>query len=151
MDILCIDLCTVERYLLNHGKQVVYVVDPDQAIGEGLTVLLNTYDIQVRSFPDAESLLDARSYLRSSCCCLLVEANLPGLSGPALLQRLRDEGVDKPAILLLSTSYPEQIKQAQSTSRISVMEKPLVSGRLIEEIQTALLWAATDRYGEERI
>jgi len=148
---MCIDLSTVERYLLNGGKQVVYVVDPDQAIGEGLTVLLNTYDIQVRSFPDAESLLDTRSYLRSSCCCLLVEANLPGLSGPALLQRLRDEGVDKPAILLLSTSCPEQIKQAQSTSRISVMEKPLVSGRLIKEIQTALLWAATDHYGEELI
>lgn len=134
MDILCIDLSTVERCLLKCEKQVVCVVDPDQAIGEGLTVLLNTYDIQVQSFPDAESLLEARPYLGSSCCCLLVEANLPRLSGPALLQRLRDEGVDKPAILLLSTSYPDQIKQAQSTSRISVMEKPLVSGTLIAEL-----------------
>ena len=64
----------------------------------------------------------------------MVEANLPGLSGPALLQRLRDEGADPPAILLLSTSYPEQIKQARSTSRINVMEKPLVNGMLIEEL-----------------
>jgi FixJ family two-component response regulator len=119
---------------LGRERFVVYVVDPDQAIGEGLTVLLNTYGFQVQSYRDAESFLEARPHLCSSCCCLLVEANLPGLSGPALLQQLRDEGVDSPAILLLSTSYPDQIKQARRTGRISVMEKPLVNGMLIEEL-----------------
>lgn len=109
-------------------------MDPDPAIGEGLTVLLNTYGMQVQSYRDAESFLEAGSDLCSSCCCLLVEANLPGQSGPALLQRLRDEGSESPAILLLSTSYPDQIKQARSTSRISVMEKPLVKGTLIEKL-----------------
>lgn len=113
---------------------VVYVVDPDPAIGEGLTALLNTYGIQVRSYPDAESFLKAHDSLCSSCCCLLVEANLPGLSGPALLQRLRDEDSESAAILMLSTSYPSQLKQARSASQISVMEKPLVNGTLIEKI-----------------
>ena len=115
-------------------KFVVYVVDPDEAISEGLTVLLNTYDFQVQSYPSAESLLKASPLFRSGRCCLLVEANLPGLSGPALLQRLHDEGAELPAILLLSTSYPEQIKQSRSTSWISVMEKPLVNGALIDEL-----------------
>ena len=119
---------------MGREKFAVYVVDPDRAIGEGLTVLLNTYGFQVQSYPDAESFLEARPHLCSNCCCLLVDANLPGLSGPALLQQLRDEGIDLPAILLLSTSYPDQIKQARSTSRISVMEKPLVNGMLIEEL-----------------
>ena len=115
-------------------KFVVYVVDPDEAIGEGLTILLNTYGMQVHSYSDAESFLEAYPDLCSSCCCLLVAANLPGQSGPALLQRLRDEGSESPAILLLSTSYPDQTKQAQSTSWLRVMEKPLVSGTLIEEL-----------------
>ena len=113
---------------------VVYVVDPDPAIGEGLAALLNTYGIQVRSYPDAESFLEEHASLCSSCCCLLVEANLPGLSGPALLQRLRDEDSDSPAILMLSTIYPSQFEQARSASRISVMEKPLVNGALIEKL-----------------
>jgi len=111
-------------------------VDPDRAIGEGLTALLNTYGMQVQSYSDAESFLGARPDICSSCCCLLVEANLPGQSGPALLQQLRDEGSELPAILLLSTSYPDQIKQAQNTSRISVMEKPLVEGTLIDKLLT---------------
>lgn len=109
-------------------------MDPDQAIGEGLTVLLNTYGMQVQSYPDAESFLEASPHFHSSCFCLLVEANLPGQSGPALLHRLHDEGSDAPAILLLSTSYPDQIRRVRSTSRISVMEKPLANGMLIEKL-----------------
>ena len=66
---------------------VVHVVDPDQAIADGLAILLSTYDIQVVSYPDAESFLQ-RWEPESPChCCLLVEAELPGLSGPALLQK----------------------------------------------------------------
>jgi len=119
---------------LKREQFIVHVVDPDPAIGEGLTILLNTYGMQVQSYPDAESFLEAHPDLCSRGCCLLVEANLPGQSGPALLQRVRNEGSESPAILLLSTAYPEQIKQVRSTSRISVMEKPLVKGALIEEL-----------------
>jgi FixJ family two-component response regulator len=64
----------------------------------------------------------------------LVEANLPGLSGPALIQRLLDECADLPVLLLISTSSPNLIEVAQSSSRIGVIEKPFLDGTLIEEL-----------------
>ena len=113
---------------------VVHVVDPDEAIGEGLTTLLNTYGIEVRSYPDAEEFLESWPQARPGHCCLLVEADLPGLSGPALIQRLLDECADLPVLLLISTSSPKLIEVARSSSRIGVIEKPFLNGTLIEEL-----------------
>jgi FixJ family two-component response regulator len=109
-------------------------VDPDQAIGDGLATLLNTYDIEVRSYRDAEAFLESWPHEHPDHCCLLVEANLPGLSGPALIQRLLDDCADLPVLLLISTSSPKLIEVAQSSSRIGVIEKPFVNGLLTEKV-----------------
>jgi two-component system CheB/CheR fusion protein len=113
---------------------VVHIVDPDQAIAEGLATLLNTYGIEVCSYPDAETFLDAWSQLRPGHCCLLVEAELPGLSGPALVQILLDEFADLPVLLLINTSSPQLIETARSSSRFGVIEKPFLNGMLIEQV-----------------
>lgn len=113
---------------------VVHVVDPDQAIAEGLATLLNTYGIEVWSYRDAETFLDSWSQLRPGHCCLLVEAELPGLSGPALVQILLDEFADLPVLLLINTSSPELIETARRSSRFGVIEKPFVNGTLIEQV-----------------
>ena len=113
---------------------VVHVVDPDQAIAEGLATLLNTYGIEVCSYPDAETFLDFRLQLRPGHSCLLVEAELPGLSGPALVQILLDEFADLPVLLLINTSPPELIEMAARSSRFGVIEKPFRNGMLMEQV-----------------
>ena len=113
---------------------VVHVVDPDQAIAEGLATLLNTYGIKVCSYPDAETFLDFRLQLRPRHSCLLIEAELPGLSGPALVQILLDEFADLPVLLLINTSPPELIKTAARSSRFGVIEKPFRNGMLMEQV-----------------
>jgi two-component system CheB/CheR fusion protein len=119
---------------LKSEKFLVHVVDPDQAIAEGLATLLNTYGIEVCSYPDAETFLNSWSQLRPGHCCLLVEAELPGLSGPALVQILLDEFADLPVLLLINTSSPELIETARRSTRFGVIEKPFVNGTLIEQV-----------------
>jgi two-component system CheB/CheR fusion protein len=119
---------------LKSEEFVVHVVDPDQAIAEGLATLLNTYGIEVCSYPDAETFLDTWSRLRPGHCCLLVEAELPGLSGPALVQILLDEFADLPVLLLINTSSPHLIETARRSSRFGVIEKPFLNGTLIEHV-----------------
>lgn len=116
------------------GEFVVHVVDPDQAIAEGLATLLDTYGIQVRSYENAEEFLESSPRMHAEDCCLLVEADLPGLSGPALLQQLLDDCADLPVLLLISTSSPELIEVARSSSRIGVIEKPFIDGVLIDQL-----------------
>lgn len=113
---------------------VVHVVDPDQAIAEGLAALLSTYGIRVLSYPDAEAFLEAWPQLYPDRCCLLVEADLPGLSGPALLRKLLDECADLPVLLLISTSTPELIEVARGAGQIGIIEKPFVNGMLTDKV-----------------
>ena len=120
--------------MLKHDKFVVCVVDPESAIAEGLSILFETYGIEVLSYPDAESFLEAMPLVRNSRCCLIIEASLPGISAPALLQQLHDEFADLWVVLLISTSSPQLLKAAQSSQQISVIEKPCTNGRLVEKV-----------------
>ena len=113
---------------------VVHVVDPDPAITDGFVTLLGTYGMQVRHYPDAESFLRSRPRHCRGHCCLLIDADLPGLSGPALLQQLRDDFSHVPVLLFVSTSSPELIEAAQNSSQVGVIEKPFVDGMLIDEL-----------------
>ena len=113
---------------------VVHVVDPDPAIVDGLVTLLDTYGMQVCYYPDAESFLRLQPRFCRGHCCLLIDADLPGLSGPALLQQLRDDFDHVPVLLFISTSSPELIEAARKSSRICVIEKPFVNSTLIDEL-----------------
>lgn len=110
------------------------IVDPDPAIADGLATLLSTYGIQVRSYPDAESFLQSWSAAPTENGCLLIEADLPGVSGPALLARLNGNASELPVLLMVSTSSPELIAAARASDRVRVIEKPCVDDTLVTAI-----------------
>lgn len=119
---------------MKQGNFVVHIVDPDAAIADGLATLLNTYGIAVKSYPDAESFLDSWSAASSTKGCLLVEADLPGVSGPALLEQLTGDFADLPVLLLISTSSPGLTEAAKISTRIRVIEKPCVDDTLVNAV-----------------
>ena len=113
---------------------MVHVVDSDQAIADGLATLIGTYGIEVMSHPDAESFLTYWLPRRCRNCCLITEADLPGLSGPVLLRELRELRVNIPVLMLVSTTAPELSETALSPGRISVIRKPCVDRTLIDRV-----------------
>ena len=113
---------------------VVHIVDSDQAIADGMATLLGTYGIDVLSYQDAESFLRFWLPRRPCNCCLIAEAELPGLSGPALLRELRTLSVNIPVLLLVSTSSPELIEVARGSGQVTVIEKPCVDHTLIDRV-----------------
>lgn len=119
-------------------QETVYIIDPDEAIREGLQALLGTLAISVLCYPDAEAFLDATTGQRPNCGCLLVEANLPGLDSLALLRRLRAEGSQLPVVVLASTSNRDIADQALRAGVADVIDKPLVNGLLLNRLQQLL-------------
>jgi two-component system CheB/CheR fusion protein len=109
-------------------------VDPEAAIAEGLATLLNTYGIDVECYPDAETFLRSRKTHAPARGCLVVEADLPGVSGPALIERLDGGPKGLPVVLMVSTSSPELIAVASASDRICVIEKPCVDDTLVQAI-----------------
>jgi FixJ family two-component response regulator len=124
---------------------VVHVVDSDQAIADGLVTLLNSYGIDVRSYPDAESFL--RSWLprRGRNCCLIADADIPGLGGSALLRDLRELHVDIPVLILVGTSTPKMIESSRSSAQVGVIQKPCLDHTLIDRVLEFRARAAAER------
>lgn len=119
---------------MSRETDTVYVIDPDEAIRDGLTTLLGTLDTPVQCYPDALAFLDANTALSLSRGCFLVEANLPGMGTLALLRWLRAKGVDLPVVVLASTSNRGIAEQALQAGAVDVIEKPLVNGRLLSRL-----------------
>lgn len=119
-------------------QETVFIIDPDEAIREGLKALLDTLAIPVLCFPHAEAFLDATAGQRPNCGCLLVEANLPGLGSLPLLRRLRGEGVKVPVVVLASTSNRDIAEQALQAGATDVIDKPLVNDHLLKRLRQLL-------------
>jgi len=123
---------------LPHERDIVYVIDPDEAIRDGLTTLLGALDIPVRGYSNAETFLDSHAAQSLSPGCLLVDANLEGMGSLALLRRLRAQRVELPIVFLTSTSRCSIAEQALRAGVADVIEKPFVNGMLINRLRHLL-------------
>ena len=116
---------------LTAGRQVVLVVDDDEAVLGSLQFALEIEGFRVLVFRSAEELLD-RSGLPSSSC-LVVDQNLPGKTGLELVDTLRARDVHFPAILI--TSHPPLAVRHQALAAgVAIVEKPLLGNALSEAI-----------------
>jgi FixJ family two-component response regulator len=115
-------------------NKIVHIVDPDVSIGDSLSMLLGLYGIDVRTYADAESFLAAYGTEETSHGCLLVEFDLPGMSGLSLLRELRLRGSRLPAIILAVKSTPQVRAQAQASGALETLEKPLLTTFLLERL-----------------
>ena len=113
---------------------MVHVVDSDQAIADGLATLLSTCGIEVLSYPDAESFLKFWLPRRACNCCLIVDADLPGLSVPALLRDLRELRVNIPVLMLVDTSSPEFVETVRASDEVGIIQKPCLDDTLIDRV-----------------
>jgi two-component system, LuxR family, response regulator FixJ len=103
------------------SRPLVIVVDDDGAVRNSLKFSLEIEGFAVRTYSDGQQLLNGRDASASSC--LIIDHNLPGISGLETIARLREEHVNVPAILI--TSHPtlataEHARQAH----IPIVEKP---------------------------
>lgn len=120
------------------SKNTVHVIDPDESIGEALSALLGSYQIEVRSYATAEIFLESVNLENDQSGCLLVESNLPGLSGLALLEKLCQRSFSLPVILLTDFANSNLRRQALRFGAADVLEKPLMDAFLLERLTQLL-------------
>ncbi len=114
---------------------LVIVVDDDAAVRNSLKFLLEIDGFAVRTYESAQELVRGRD--SSDCRCLIVDQEMPHMTGFELVAALRKEGFDVPAIPISENVTPALTKRASNVG-IPVIEKPLVGNGLIELIRTAI-------------
>ncbi|MCX8995922.1 response regulator [Rhizobiaceae bacterium BDR2-2] len=118
------------------AQPVIFVVDDDSHIREGLRGLLEAEGLTVETFATCEAFLGAYRPDREGC--LLVDAYLPGMSGLELLEWLRDRKSGMPSIMITGSSDIPMAVNAMKAGASDFIEKPVDRGELLAGVKRAL-------------
>lgn len=109
----------------------IAIVDPDPAIVDAITTLLETYDIKVAVFSDGKSFLDANPAIHFAANFIMIEALLPDMNAQLLLREIRSRGSHTPVIILSNGVDIEMRRQAIEFGATDVIEKSLIRDFLV--------------------
>jgi two-component system, chemotaxis family, CheB/CheR fusion protein len=115
---------------------VIFVVDDDSHVRQGIRGLLETEGRVVEDFANCESFLEA--YRPDRQGCLLVDAYLPGMTGLELLERLHNDGRLLPAIMITGNSDVSMAVRAMKAGASDFIEKPIGRDELLAGVERAL-------------
>jgi len=117
------------------GKVLLAVVDDDAAVRDSLRFLLEIEGFDVETYASGLQLLAAAELERFAC--LLLDQQMPGLTGLELLARLRCLGVTTPALLISAIPSATVIQRASELGAYGVLTKPLAQDELLAQIAAA--------------
>jgi two-component system, LuxR family, response regulator FixJ len=116
------------------AKQVVLIVDDDEAVRESLRNMMVSEGFAVRAFSNGHDLLSEASLPASGC--LIVDYHMPAMNGLELINALRGRGVSIPAILI--TGNPtEHVRDRAAAIAVLVVEKPRLGSYLLDRVREA--------------
>ncbi len=114
----------------------VFVVDDDRAVREAMRDLLQENGYSVELFADGLAFLEA--YCAGRAGCLLVDALMPGMSGIEVIERLKTEGHQLPAIMITGSGAVTMAVQAMKAGAVDFIEKPVGHQDLLASVKRAL-------------
>lgn len=114
---------------------VVYVVDDDAPYRTAIRRHLKAVGYDVYAYSSAEQFL-AQPLDESVPSCILLDLQMPGLTGPELQERLKKRGSLIPIVYL--TASPELIDKRFRAGVVDILTKPVKSERLLQSIENAL-------------
>lgn len=117
------------------AASIVAIVDDDEAVREGLALLLRTVGLQTRCYPDANAFLaDAGD---STLGCALIDIRMPGMSGLDLLEHLSDR-YDLPIVIMSGHGNIDSCRRAFKGGALDFLRKPVDDDELIGVVQQAI-------------
>lgn len=114
----------------------VFIVEDDDAVRDGLALLLETAGYKVDRFSSAEAYLSNLDQSRPGC--LLLDLKLPGLQGIELQAELNRLGARIPIIFLSAHGdIPTTVRSIQAGA-LDFLTKPVEGGHLLARVARAI-------------
>jgi FixJ family two-component response regulator len=130
----------VEQYEINMTQQdlpiSVSVVDDDEPILDAVTLVLENQEWEVRAYTNGEAFLD--DLLDSRPDLLLLDSHLPGINGVEVVERLKDDMVTFPVIIL--TAHPSSVETRELGKLVDteILIKPVTESVLVQSCRKLL-------------
>jgi len=115
------------------SERTIAIVDDDASVLRALKRLLRTRSIHADTYESAHQFLD--SLPDGLPDCLIVDLQMPGMTGLELQHHLALNGITIPTIIVTAHDQPGARERCESAGAIAFLSKPL---------QDELLFAAID-------
>ena len=119
------------------GPGVVFVVDDDEAVRDSMRVLIESNGHEVVDFGSARDFLGWRAPGEVNAC-LILDNNMPDLTGIDLLESLRESGDMMPVIMVTGGPGPGLDERINRARRAVCLEKPIDPNELLDTLDDAL-------------
>ena len=118
---------------------LVAVVDDDVSVRKSLDRLIRSVPLAVRAFASAEEFLKSAPPLKPDC--LILDVNLPGMSGIELHRHLLASESKVPIIFITAHASDELARlEAASDWTVAYFIKPFSPDELLDAVNVALKW-----------
>ena len=117
-------------------KHLISVVDDDESTRKSTILLIESFGFQAVGFESAESLLKSGQLHQTSC--LIVDVQMPGMTGLQLQSHLAAVGCNIPIIFITAYDNKESRQQALQAGAAAFLSKPFNDELLLETIRATL-------------
>lgn len=112
----------------------VAVIDDEPAVRKGLSRLLRTADFEPRTYESAQEFLDRPAGEFPDC--LIVDLQMPGMSGMDLQVILRRDHARLPVIIVTARDDPKAHERCLALGAAACLCKPLDCDTLVDVIHS---------------
>ena len=130
---------------MSSGQPQVYIVDDDPSVQEALKSLVRSEGLDVTVFSSATEFLAAPR--RDAPSCLVLDVQMPGLSGLDLQRELGDSQHPLPIVFITGHGDIPMSVRAMKAGATEFLPKPFRDEELIAAVRNAL---ASDQENRER-
>ena len=114
----------------------VYVVDDDPSIRSALENLISSHGLRVETFPAAQDFL--RGCPHDAAGCLVLDVQMPGLSGLDLQRELKKAGIHLPVIFITGHGDIPTTVRAMKAGAAEFLTKPFGEQELLAAISQSV-------------
>lgn len=125
-----------EASVIKERATRIALVDDDLSVRRGLARLLRSAGYDAQAFASAKALFD--SGYGQSTDCFVIDLHLDGESGFDLLNRLRSEGMNAPAILITGFDSAANRDRAGRLGASAFLAKPFDVSALLDAVAEAV-------------
>ena len=117
-------------------KPIVYIVDDEAAMRSSLCRLVESVGLEAIACETGEAFFQA--YDGSRPGCLVLDIRMPTMSGPRILESIRDRDLILPVIMITAYADMRTAVRAMKAGALDVLEKPFNDQTFLDRVQTAI-------------
>ena len=117
-------------------QAVVFVIDDDEDLRDGLSNLMRSVGLQVRAFASAIDFL--KSSLPDTPSCLVLDVRLPGVSGLDFQSELIRKNIGMPIVFMSAHGDIPMTVRAMKAGAVEFLPKPFHDQSMLDAVHSAL-------------